>query len=94
MASFREDKIAVNIILVRDPSDGTDHAFLRAATYDSAQNVQVRSLPREDVTHLMSAARMAGITSLLNDAVALLKQRFDINELAPLAITVAPDPKA
>jgi hypothetical protein len=90
MASFTEDRIQVNLIVTRDPTDGTDHVYLNVASFDTAKNVQVRTARNVDVTALMSSARMTGIKALIDDAIAYVKQDWAIPTLVAAKAVEAP----
>lgn len=93
MASFTEDKLVVNIVLTRDPADGTDHVFLNAVSYDSVRGQQVRTSRNVDVTGLVPN-RMPGITALLNDAIAYVQQQWQIPTLVQARESEAvPEPR-
>jgi hypothetical protein len=78
VASFTEDRLIINLIISRDPQDGTDHIFLRAESYDSSRGVRVRTNSREDVTRLMTPDRLAGMKMLLDDAFNYVKAQWQI----------------
>lgn len=76
MAVFTEAAVKVAIELRRDPTNG-DRVIVSAYSIAS-DGTPIRSESQFDVTTLVSAARQAEVTDLLNAAEAFFKSRWQI----------------
>jgi hypothetical protein len=77
MASFNETRILLEIEL-RRLANGSNRVWLVVKTFDDVRDRASIRTYRQDVTSLMSQARLDGIDALLDDALAYAKQQLEL----------------